>query len=78
MTTSQVEWIGRYAAPENALHEFIKKLFFHAYPNVWRQDEIMGATAWWNIRPSNPKPHNDRISISFNIGLEEKNMSMES
>ena len=70
MTFSQVQWIGRYAKPENAFHEFVKKLFFHAYPNVWRQDEIMGATAWWNIRPSNPKPHNDRISYCTVDGVD--------
>ena len=70
MTFSQVQWIGRYAKPENAFHEFVKKLYFHAYPNVGRQDGIMGATAWWNIRPSNPKPHNDRISYCTVDGVD--------
>ena len=67
MTFSKVQWVGRYAEPENAFHEFVKKLYFHAYP---AGGEIMGATAWWNIRPSNPKPHNDRVSYCTVDGVD--------
>ena len=77
MTFSQVQWIGKYAEPENAFHEFVKKLYFHAYPDgrsglkgVFDDGEIMGATAWWNIRPSNPKPHNDRVSYCTVDGVD--------
>ena len=70
MTFSQVQWIGRFAKPENAFHEFVKKLYLHAYPAMLDGNEIMGATAWWNIRPSNPKPHNDRVSYCTVDGVD--------
>ena len=70
MTFSQVQWVGKYAKPENAFHEFIKELYFHAYPKILDGDEIMGATAWWNIRPTNPKPHNDRVSYCTVDGVD--------
>tara|TARA_X000001382_G_scaffold32901_1_gene21625 strand:+ start:1581 stop:2243 length:663 start_codon:yes stop_codon:yes gene_type:complete len=70
MTFSQVQWIGRFAKPENAFHEFVKKLYLHAYPAMMDGNEIMGATAWWNIRPTNPKPHNDRVSYCTVDGVD--------
>ena len=70
MTFSQVQWIGRFAKPENAFHEFVKKLYLHTYPAMLDGNEIMGATAWWNIRPTNPKPHNDRVSYCTVDGVD--------
>jgi hypothetical protein len=70
MTFSKVQWVGKYAEPENALHEFIKKLYLHAYPTMLSGDEINGATTWWNIRPTKPKPHNDRVSYCTVDGVD--------
>jgi len=70
MIFSQVQWVGRYAEPENALHEFVKKLYFHANRPDIMSWEIMGATSWWNIRPTNPKPHNDRVSYCTVDGVD--------
>ena len=70
MTFSKVQWVGKYAEPENAFHEFVKKIYLHAYPNVIDGDEILGATAWWNIRPTNPKAHNDRVSYCTVDGVD--------
>jgi hypothetical protein len=70
MTFSKVQWVGKYAEPENALHEFIKKLYLHTYPTMLSGDEINGATTWWNIRPTKPKPHNDRVSYCTVDGVD--------
>ena len=55
---SKVHWIGLYALedtrknkPLNQLHKLVKR--------IEPEQEVLGATAWYNIRPPRPKPHND-------------------
>lgn len=68
MVYSKVHWIGKTAEPENAFHELVHKIFKHA----WRDGSsiISGATAWWNIRPIDPKPHSDLISYCTFDGID--------
>ena len=48
---NKVHWFGRKAEPRNSLHELIIKTVPFDY--------VTGATAWYNIRPKDPKWHND-------------------
>ena len=68
MVYSKVHWVGKAAEPENAFHELVHKIFKHA----WRDGSsiISGATAWWNIRPIDPKPHSDLISYCTSEGID--------
>lgn len=68
MVYAKVHWIGIKAAPENAFHELVHKIFRHS----WRDgsSSISGATAWWNIRPIEPKPHSDLISYCTSGGVD--------
>jgi hypothetical protein len=68
MTFSEVQWVGRHAKPDNAFHEFIHKIFSTAFPDG--ASSISGATAWWNIRPTNPKPHSDIVSYCTAGGVD--------
>ena len=68
MVYAKVHWIGRKATPENAFHDFIHKIFRHAWPDG--NGSISGATAWWNIRPKDPKPHSDLISYCTSGGVD--------
>ena len=68
MVYSKVHWIGRDAEPENAFHELVHKIFHHAWPDG--HSSIAGATAWWNIRPVDPKPHSDLISYCTSNGVD--------
>ncbi len=86
MVYSKVYWIGRHAYPENAFHELVHLIFEHEYigdswepqvggPVVSGMDpaghvSIKGATAWWNIRPIDPKPHSDLISYCTSNGVD--------
>ena len=60
MMYSKVHWIGRFAEPENEFHELVHEIFCHNWPDG--VSSISGATAWWNIRPIDPKPHSDLIA----------------
>jgi|TARA_B110000914_G_C15466762_1_gene448643 hypothetical protein len=68
MTFSEVQWVGRRAKPDNVFHEFIHKIFRAAFPDG--ASSISGATAWWNIRPTNPKPHSDIVSYCTAGGVD--------
>ena len=68
MVYAKVHWIGIKAAPENPFHNFIHKIFRHAWPDG--HGTISGATAWWNIRPTDPKPHSDLISYCTSGGVD--------
>ena len=68
MVYAKVHWIGIKAAPENPFHDFIHKIFLHAWPDG--NSVISGATAWWNIRPTDPKPHSDLISYCTSGGVD--------
>ena len=70
MVYSKVHWIGKNAKPENAFHELVHKIFYHEL--AWSDDNksISGATAWWNIRPIDPKPHSDLISYCTSNGVD--------
>ena len=68
MVYSKVHWIGRQAEPENAFHDLIHKIFDHAWPDG--HSTLSGATAWWNIRPIDPKPHSDLISYCTSNGVD--------
>ena len=76
MVYSKVQWVGRHAAPENAFHDFVHKVFRHEWPVEYRvapedgHSSISGATAWWNIRPTYPKPHSDLISYCTSGGVD--------
>ena len=55
---SKLHWIGLYALkdlrknkPLNQLHKLVKR--------IEPEEDVLGATAWYNIRPPRPKPHND-------------------
>ncbi|SVB48614.1 uncharacterized protein METZ01_LOCUS201468 [marine metagenome] len=68
MVYSKVHLIGRDAEPENAFHELVHKIFHTAFPEY--DSSISGATAWWNIRPIDPKPHSDLISYCTSNGVD--------
>ena len=68
MVYSKVHWTGREAKPENAFHELVHKIFHHTWPDG--HSSISGATAWWNIRPIDPKPHSDLISYCTSNGVD--------
>jgi hypothetical protein len=68
MVYSKVQWVGRHAASENAFHDFVHKIFHTAFPDD--SSSISGATAWWNIRPTNPKPHSDIVSYCTAGGVD--------
>ena len=68
MVYSKVHWVGRAAEPENAFHELVHKIFRHAWSDG--HSSISGATAWWNIRPVDPKPHSDLISYCTANGVD--------
>ena len=65
---SKVHWIGIQAEPENALHDLVHEV----YNSNVEQEGIAGATAWYNIRPKNPKMHNDIDSYSTQKGISQK------
>ena len=64
MVYSKVHWIGKNAEPENAFHELVHKIYRR---NFFKSS---GATAWWNIRPIDPKPHSDLISYCTSNGVD--------
>ncbi len=64
MVYSKVHWIGMEAEPENALHELVHKIHGESFR------VFSGATAWWNIRPIDPKPHSDLISYCTSNGVD--------
>ena len=68
MVYSKVFWIGRNAVPENPFHDLIHKIFHEEWP--YGSSSIQGATAWWNIRPIDPKPHSDLISYCTSKGVD--------
>ena len=82
MVYSKVHWIGREAEPENALHELVHEIYsqnLHLIyynidedcPSIFFEDSYLsGATAWWNIRPIDPKPHSDLISYCTSNGVD--------
>ena len=59
---NRVHWIGVDAKPENALHKLVQK--------ITPESNCKGATAWYNIRPINPKPHNDIDSYCTQNGIQ--------
>ena len=61
----KVHWIGIHAEPENVLHDLVHEVY---KSNVEQQD-ITGATAWYNIRPKDMKVHNDIDSYSTQKGI---------
>ena len=61
----KVHWVGIRAEPENVLHDLVHEVY---HSNV-EQENIRGATAWYNIRPKNPKIHNDIDSYSTQKGI---------
>ena len=71
MVYSKVHWIGSRAKTENAFHELVHKIGSTggAY-TLFRDTKISGATAWWNIRPIDPKPHSDLISYCTSNGVD--------
>ena len=68
MVYSKVHWIGRYAQAENQFHELMHKVFRHEWPDG--HGSITGATAWWNIRPTDPQPHSDLVSYCTSNGVD--------
>ena len=70
MVYSKVHWVGRNADPENTFHVLIHKIFYHELAWSDDQNSISGATAWWNIRPIDPKPHSDLISYCTANGVD--------
>jgi hypothetical protein len=71
MVYSKVFWIGRNAVPENPFHDLIHKIFRNEWPyGSCGISGIQGATAWWNIRPIDPKPHSDLISYCTSNGVD--------
>ena len=61
----KIHWAGIQAEPANALHDLIHEV----YRSNVEQEDITGATAWYNIRPKNPKMHNDIDSYSTKKGI---------
>jgi hypothetical protein len=68
MVYSKVQWVGRHALSENPFHDLVYKVFRHEWPDG--HGSIKGATAWWNIRPVDPKPHSDLISYCTSGGVD--------
>jgi len=68
MVYSKVYWVGRHAQSENPLHDLVYKAFCHEWPDG--HGGIKGATAWWNIRPVDPKPHSDLESYCTLNGVD--------
>ena len=73
MVYSKVHWVGRCAGfrrtvPLNRFNDLVFKVFRHAWPGG--DDSISGATAWWNIRPTDPKPHSDLVSYCTSDGVD--------
>ena len=68
MVYSKVHWVGRYAQAENQFHKLVYKVFQHEWPEG--HSTITGATAWWNIRPIDPKPHSDLVSYCTSDGVD--------
>ena len=68
MVYSKVYWVGRHALSENPLHDLVYKVFRHEWPDG--HSTIKGATAWWNIRPVDPKPHSDLVSYCTSDGVD--------
>ena len=68
MVYSKVHWVGRHALSENPLHDLVYKVFCHEWPDG--HGSIKGATAWWNIRPVDPKPHSDLESYCTLNGVD--------
>ena len=68
MVYSKVHWIGKNAEPENAFHELVHKIYRES--GLSRAEVFSGATAWWNIRPIDPKPHSDLISYCTSNGVD--------
>ena len=68
MVYSKVHWIGRHAQSENPFHDLVYKVFCHEWPDG--HGTIKGATAWWNIRPVDPKPHSDLVSYCTSGGVD--------
>ena len=68
MVYSKVHWIGRHALPENPFHDLVYKVFRHEWPDG--HSSIKGATAWWNVRPTDPKPHSDLVSYCTSDGVD--------
>ena len=66
MVYSKVHWIGKNAKPENAFHKLIHEIDGEL---IW-DGSLSGATAWWNIRPIDPKPHSDLISYCTSNGVD--------
>ena len=66
MVYSKVHWIGKNAKPENAFHKLIHEIDGEL---IW-DGSLSGATAWWNIRPIDPKPHSDLISYCTANGVD--------
>ena len=62
---SKVHWIGIQAEPENALHDLVHEV----YNSNVEQENITGATAWYNIRPKNQKKNNDIDSYTTQKGI---------
>ena len=59
---NKVHWIGRKSAPNNPLYALVSK----TYP---KNEELTGATAWYNIRPVNPQWHDDIDSYCKQYGV---------
>ena len=82
MVYSKVHWIGRNAEPENMFHELVHEIYAQnlhlIYYNIdencpsilFENSYLSGATAWWNIRPIDPKPHSDLISYCTANGVD--------
>ena len=68
MVYSKVHWVGRHAKSQNPFHDLVYKVFCHEWSDG--HSSIKGATAWWNIRPINPKPHSDLISYCTSDGVD--------
>ena len=69
MVYSKVQWVGRYAQSENPFHDLVHKVCRNEWPDG-APKTITGATAWWNIRPTDPKPHSDLISYCTSGGID--------
>ena len=68
MVYSKVHWVGRHAKLQNPFHDLVYKVFCHEWSDG--HSTIKGATAWWNIRPVDPKPHSDLISYCTSGGVD--------
>jgi len=68
MVYSKVHWVGRHAQSENPFHDLVYKVFRHEWLDG--HSSIKGATAWWNIRPTDPKPHSDLVSYCTSDGVD--------